>query len=147
MRQSQQQPRYFDSNDTEETPTSHIQSNLTSRLLDLAVSASFPREEQATVRHSEIPRQMTRAMSQLSRLNAARSSQQRMSMSAANPLAVYADSLMAQQRSRRSGASASVHPSFRSKSVCCLHCKYCEQSICDRGMKAILLADTRVLAL
>ncbi|KAJ3048288.1 Protein fam72a, partial [Rhizophlyctis rosea] len=42
------------------------------------------------------------------------------------------------------GSSASVHPSFRSKSVCKLECRYCEQSICGRGMKAILLADTRV---
>ena len=39
---------------------------------------------------------------------------------------------------------ASVHPSFRSKSVCLLECKSCDQIICGRGMKAILLSDTRV---
>ncbi|KAJ3144018.1 Protein fam72a, partial [Irineochytrium annulatum] len=37
-----------------------------------------------------------------------------------------------------------VHPSFRSKSVCLLNCRFCVQEICRRGMKAILLADTRV---
>ncbi|KAI8621769.1 protein FAM72 [Chytriomyces sp. MP71] len=37
-----------------------------------------------------------------------------------------------------------MHPSFRSKTVCQLSCKYCVQPICTRGMKAILLADTRV---
>ncbi|KAI8896790.1 FAM72 protein-domain-containing protein [Globomyces pollinis-pini] len=39
---------------------------------------------------------------------------------------------------------ASVHPSFRSKTVCSLGCQYCHIDICKRGMKAILLADTRV---
>ncbi|KAI9345817.1 protein FAM72, partial [Zopfochytrium polystomum] len=37
-----------------------------------------------------------------------------------------------------------VHPSFRSKTVCVLSCGHCGQSVCERGMKAILLADTRV---
>ncbi|KAJ3397683.1 Protein fam72a [Chytriomyces hyalinus] len=37
-----------------------------------------------------------------------------------------------------------MHPSFRSKIVCQLSCRYCIQPICKRGMKAILLADTRV---
>ena len=41
-------------------------------------------------------------------------------------------------------AGASVHPSFRSKSVCALECRHCGQGICGRGMKAILLSDTRV---
>ncbi|KAI8926085.1 FAM72 protein-domain-containing protein, partial [Entophlyctis helioformis] len=41
-------------------------------------------------------------------------------------------------------SSASIHPSFRSKSVCQLECRFCGQGICKRGMKAILLADTRV---
>ncbi|KAI8834671.1 FAM72 protein-domain-containing protein [Chytridium lagenaria] len=40
--------------------------------------------------------------------------------------------------------SVSVHPSFRTKTVCRLQCKFCIQPICKRGMKAILLADTRV---
>ncbi|KAJ3107642.1 Protein fam72a [Phlyctochytrium planicorne] len=43
-----------------------------------------------------------------------------------------------------SSSTSSVHPSFRSKSVCKLQCKFCVQQICKRGMKAILLADTRV---
>jgi hypothetical protein len=40
---------------------------------------------------------------------------------------------------------ASVHPSFRSKAVCSLQCRHCGQGICGRGMKAILLSDTRVI--
>jgi hypothetical protein len=42
------------------------------------------------------------------------------------------------------GSSASVHPSFRSKAVCALGCRFCRKDICGRGMKAILLSDTRV---
>ena len=42
------------------------------------------------------------------------------------------------------GTSASVHPSFRSKAVCALGCRFCRKDICRRGMKAILLSDTRV---
>ncbi|KAJ3382214.1 Protein fam72a, partial [Entophlyctis sp. JEL0112] len=37
-----------------------------------------------------------------------------------------------------------LHPSFMSKTVCQLSCRFCVQTICARGMKAILLADTRV---
>ena len=40
--------------------------------------------------------------------------------------------------------NANLHPNFRAKSVCDLSCKYCCLKICKRGMKAILLADTRV---
>lgn len=43
-----------------------------------------------------------------------------------------------------SNSNNNVHPSFRSKIVCKLDCKFCLQPICNRGMKAILLADTRV---
>lgn len=45
---------------------------------------------------------------------------------------------------RRPQQAASIHPNFRRKSVCRIACKYCEKSITERGMKAILLADTRV---
>lgn len=38
----------------------------------------------------------------------------------------------------------SLHPQFRSKSVCKLFCKHCDEQVCNRGMKAILLGDTRV---
>ncbi|KAI8913476.1 FAM72 protein-domain-containing protein [Gorgonomyces haynaldii] len=58
-----------------------------------------------------------------------------------------ASSLAPQQRrqyQQRRYSSASVHPSFRSKAVCQLNCKFCNIAICHRGMKAILLADTRV---
>ncbi|KAJ3089339.1 Protein fam72a, partial [Physocladia obscura] len=41
-------------------------------------------------------------------------------------------------------APINLHPSFRSKTVCRLSCRFCVQPICQRGMKAILLADTRV---
>lgn len=37
-----------------------------------------------------------------------------------------------------------VHPNFRQKNVCTITCKFCQGGICKRGMKAILLADTRV---
>lgn len=37
-----------------------------------------------------------------------------------------------------------MHPSFRTKAVCELGCNSCHTSICKRGMKAILLADTSV---
>ncbi|EDO38247.1 predicted protein, partial [Nematostella vectensis] len=37
-----------------------------------------------------------------------------------------------------------LHPLFQTKSVVRLECKFCERSICMRGMKAQLLADTNV---
>jgi hypothetical protein len=49
--------------------------------------------------------------------------------------------------SRRRGngpVNPSVHPQFRAKSVCMLHCTHCTTSLCKRGMKAILLGNTRV---
>jgi hypothetical protein len=45
---------------------------------------------------------------------------------------------------QRGSSAASVHPNFRQKSVCFISCKFCQGGICKRGMKAILLADTRV---
>lgn len=39
---------------------------------------------------------------------------------------------------------ASLHPSFRSKTVVKLDCRYCGSLLCKRGMKAILLANVRV---
>jgi len=46
--------------------------------------------------------------------------------------------------SRSSYSNNSLHSSFKSKSVCQLNCRYCHGVLCRRGMKAILLADTRV---
>lgn len=37
-----------------------------------------------------------------------------------------------------------MYSNFRYKTVCSLKCRQCSQSLCDRGMKAILLADTKV---
>ncbi|KAI8353043.1 protein FAM72, partial [Mortierella sp. GBAus27b] len=37
-----------------------------------------------------------------------------------------------------------LHPQFRAKAVCRLTCKSCLADVCMRGMKAILLADSRV---
>lgn len=37
-----------------------------------------------------------------------------------------------------------IHPQFRFKAVCKLNCKHCGTFICHRGMKAILLGDTKV---
>ncbi|KAJ3199524.1 Protein fam72a, partial [Clydaea vesicula] len=47
-------------------------------------------------------------------------------------------------RAQNRNPTPSIHPNFRAKAVCRLGCKYCSQDICKRGMKAILLADTRV---
>ncbi|KAJ3148949.1 Protein fam72a [Geranomyces michiganensis] len=38
----------------------------------------------------------------------------------------------------------SVHPQFRSKAVCKLFCRHCANVMCRRGMKAILLGNTKV---
>ncbi|CAI2170491.1 7934_t:CDS:2 [Funneliformis geosporum] len=38
----------------------------------------------------------------------------------------------------------SMHHHFRSKTVCKLNCAHCNNSVCVRGMKAMLLADTRI---
>jgi len=38
----------------------------------------------------------------------------------------------------------SLHPQFKAKAVCKLTCQHCDSVVCTRGMKAILLADTRV---
>ena len=45
---------------------------------------------------------------------------------------------------RRSMSNPSVHPQFRAKSVCLLYCKHCSTELCRRGMKAILLGNTKV---
>ncbi|EXX55481.1 hypothetical protein RirG_225130 [Rhizophagus irregularis DAOM 197198w] len=37
-----------------------------------------------------------------------------------------------------------MHHHFRSKTVCKLNCAHCDNSVCARGMKAMLLADTRI---
>ncbi|XP_077983257.1 protein FAM72B-like [Glandiceps talaboti] len=37
-----------------------------------------------------------------------------------------------------------AHPAFKAKTVLELQCKFCENTVCSRGMKAILLADTSV---
>ena len=49
------------------------------------------------------------------------------------------------RRSSVNNDIATTHPSFRSKAVCALNCLYCTRDICGRGMKAILLADTKVI--
>lgn len=38
----------------------------------------------------------------------------------------------------------STHPHFRIKDVFLLQCRHCQSSLCSRGMKAILLGDTKV---
>jgi hypothetical protein len=38
----------------------------------------------------------------------------------------------------------SIHPQFKSKAVCKLYCKFCKAPVCNRGMKAILLGNTKV---
>ncbi|KAF9331676.1 Protein fam72a [Podila minutissima] len=40
--------------------------------------------------------------------------------------------------------SPSLHPQFRAKAVCRLTCRSCLSDVCMRGMKAILLADSRI---
>ncbi|KAG0228653.1 Protein fam72a [Mortierella sp. GBA43] len=46
--------------------------------------------------------------------------------------------------SHHNNISPSLHPQFRAKAVCRLTCKSCLADVCMRGMKAILLADSRV---
>ncbi|KXS15868.1 hypothetical protein M427DRAFT_496356 [Gonapodya prolifera JEL478] len=41
-------------------------------------------------------------------------------------------------------SAASLHPQFRSKPVVELECSHCTSRVCGRGMRAILLGDTRV---
>ncbi|KAJ3084248.1 Protein fam72a [Rhizoclosmatium hyalinum] len=41
-------------------------------------------------------------------------------------------------------SSPSIHPQFRSKAVCKLFCNHCRELLCRRGMKAILLGNTKV---
>ncbi|KAI8845554.1 FAM72 protein-domain-containing protein [Chytridium lagenaria] len=48
------------------------------------------------------------------------------------------------QRPRSNYSNPFVHPQFRSKAVCKLFCRHCDTLVCTRGMKAILLGDTRV---
>ncbi|KXS17507.1 hypothetical protein M427DRAFT_133339 [Gonapodya prolifera JEL478] len=36
-----------------------------------------------------------------------------------------------------------LHPQFRCKAVCELRCKHCARMMCQRGMKAILLASSK----
>ena len=38
----------------------------------------------------------------------------------------------------------SLHPTFQKKKVLELLCRFCGNIVCNRGMKAILLADTAV---
>ena len=38
----------------------------------------------------------------------------------------------------------SVHPQFRSKTVCRLFCQHCSSSLCERGMRAILLGNVNI---
>lgn len=40
--------------------------------------------------------------------------------------------------------SPSIHPQFRAKTVCTLYCNSCKNTMCNRGMKAILLGNTKV---
>jgi hypothetical protein len=41
-------------------------------------------------------------------------------------------------------ANPTIHPQFRSKAVCSLFCNHCASSLCERGMRAILLGNTAV---
>jgi len=44
----------------------------------------------------------------------------------------------------RQSSNNNLHSQFHSKIVCQLYCKSCDVTLCRRGMKAILLADTKV---
>ncbi|KAF9208907.1 Protein fam72a [Podila verticillata] len=46
--------------------------------------------------------------------------------------------------SSNNSISPSLHPQFRAKAVCRLTCRSCLSDVCMRGMKAILLADSRI---
>ncbi|KAI8905118.1 protein FAM72, partial [Gorgonomyces haynaldii] len=38
----------------------------------------------------------------------------------------------------------SIHPQFRSKTVCKLFCQHCSSVLCERGMRAILLGNINI---
>ncbi|XP_071083103.1 protein FAM72A-like [Haliotis cracherodii] len=40
-------------------------------------------------------------------------------------------------------SKSELHPTFREKNVYSLDCIFCGSNVCRRGMKAVLLADTR----
>jgi len=54
--------------------------------------------------------------------------------------------LSARERPATQGgpANPAIHPQFRSKAVCTLFCKHCTSTLCNRGMKAILLGNIKV---
>lgn len=52
--------------------------------------------------------------------------------------------MLAQQPLSDNNISPSLHPQFRAKAVCRLTCRSCLSDVCMRGMKAILLADSRI---
>lgn len=62
--------------------------------------------------------------------------------------AVSASTFYASHRTRtqtqRRSVDPSVHPQFRTKTVCELFCTHCDMMLCRRGMSAILLGDTSV---
>ncbi|KAI9202676.1 FAM72 protein-domain-containing protein [Polychytrium aggregatum] len=45
---------------------------------------------------------------------------------------------------RRVAVNPAIHPQFREKAVCKLYCNHCATLMCKRGMKAILLGNTKV---
>lgn len=48
------------------------------------------------------------------------------------------------QPARSSTTNPAIHPQFRSKAVCSLYCLHCSSMLCQRGMRAILLGNTKV---
>ena len=69
------------------------------------------------------------------------------SASATNALSFYTSSAHYQRTLAATAAQArnlALRPQFRGKIVCEISCRHCDVTVCKRGMKAILLADTNV---
>lgn len=133
---------------TSTNPNARDTGSITSRLMDFASSASFNISRNGNIATSRPSAGLAplraaanetapRSRSQIGRLFDLRLASQS-GVSRLRGPQVWANSQQASQR------IASLHPSFMSKEVCMLNCKFCETTICQRGMKAILLADTRI---
>jgi FAM72 protein len=70
-------------------------------------------------------------------------SQGRRAMTAASQLALAAASGYP-NATPPAAQNPSIHPQFRSKTVCRLFCTHCDSALCERGMRAILLGNINV---
>ena len=136
----------------EEQRRNYRPSNIASRLFHFAItggqSTEIPSDRRINNSHLLIREQLFPTSTQ--RRFASQSTSRGQFISASSEYMPRSETLqnpsVLRQLYRRQPTSeiATTHPSFRTKVVCELHCQFCKQNICARGMKAILLADTTV---